>query len=133
MNANARNIKIHPKATSASTTYYDMNKDDEGYIYQWLMRFMANIAEEATFDSEIQREFFKRRPNTFPKGKNGPNSIASMLGGIVSAKLQNPNKNLSEPQLDVVEMIFDQIEKYYANDPDAPKTVRFQKSLFEGL
>ena len=125
-----RTIEIFPKATSANTTYYDMEPDDSAYIYKWLYRYLADMAELCTHDEEIKKEFFKRRPGLFPKGKNGPNSFASMLGGICSAKIANPNKDLSESQLDAVSLLFDLISDYYSSEEDPPKSVAFNKKLF---
>jgi len=126
-----RTIDIHPKHTNAGTQYYDMDPDDEAYIYKWLMRFQSDMGMESTWNTEVQQDWFKRRPSMYPKSVNGPNSHASILGGICSQKLENPNKNLSEPQLDAVERMFEVISQYYADLPDAPQAIRFQKKLFD--
>jgi hypothetical protein len=125
-----RTIKVFPKHTSANTQYFDMDTDDTVYIYNWLYRLLADMSEQSTYEPEFQREWFKRRLGVFPKGKNGPNSYASMLGGICSAKIQHPNKNLSAPQLDAVELFFDMIASFYADEEQPPTSVTFQKSLF---
>lgn len=125
-----RNIIVYPKQTSAGTQYYDMDSQDEVFIYNWLYRLNADMGEICTYDPELQRDWFKRRPGLFPKGQNGPNSYASILGGICSAKLQNVNKNLSEAQLDAVEQLFTIIADYYSEEPNAPIAIRFKKQLF---
>jgi hypothetical protein len=126
----SRTIEINPKATSSGCTYYDMESEDEAYIYRWMNRYLADMAEICTYEEAFKQDFFKRRPGLFPKGRNGPNSIASMLGGICSAKLQNPAKNLSDAQLDAVEYIMDQISDLYSEDEEKPKSVKFVKKLF---
>jgi len=126
----SRTIDVTPKHTSAKTQYWDMEPDDEAYVYTWLYRLLADMSELSTFDEDLKKEWFKRRPGSYPKGKQGPNSHASMLGGICSAKLKDPKKNLSDPQLDCVEDLFDIIADYYANEEDAPKSVTFHKKLF---
>lgn len=126
-----RQIKIVPKHTGAATQYYDLNADDEAYLYDWMIKFLADITEIATHNSEIQQEYFKRQPKAYPRGKQGPNSFASMLAGIISAKLHNPKHNLSEPLLEPIEDIFDTICSYYSNLPNAPERIQFRQSLFE--
>jgi hypothetical protein len=107
-----------------------MDADDEAYIYKWMYRLLADIAERATYDAELQRDWFKRRPGVYPKGQQGPNSHASILAGICSAKLKDPKKNLSTPQLDVVEQIMDVVAQYYDNDPEQPESVKFDRKIF---
>jgi hypothetical protein len=66
----------------------------------------------------------------YPKGQNGPNSHASILAGICSAKLRDAKKNLSTPQLDVVERMMDVAAQYYDDLPDAPDSVVFERKIF---
>ena len=122
-----RTVTIVPKQTSAGTQYYEMSAEDEAYIYNWLTQFLCDIGFESTFDEEWKREFFRRRADSFPKSRKGPNSIASMIGGILGDKCRNPARDLSEPQLDPIELIFDMIGQYY----EGVATVRFSKKLFE--
>lgn len=125
-----RTVKIYPKASQAGTQYYDLDRSDEEYIYHWLQRLLADITEESTYDEELRRDWFRRRPQDYPKGRNGPNSHASIIAGIVSAKLANPKKNISELQLSAIEQMFVLISQFYQDDPEQPKSIRFQKTLF---
>ena len=125
-----RVIKLYPKITSAKTQYYELDSKDDAYIHQWLIQFLADLTELATHDEELKKEWFRRKPNAYPKGQKGPNSTASMVAGIISAKIKNPNHNISEPQLTPLEDIFDTIEFMYADEPNAPQRIKFQKSLF---
>ena len=125
-----RIITILPKVTSAKTQYYDMSDDDTAYIYDWLIRFLADLTELATHDEELKKEWFKRQPKLYPKGVKGPNSTASMVAGIISAKLSNPKHNISDPQLEPLESIFEMIEVLYSGADNPPQSIRFQKSLF---
>ena len=126
----SRTIAVYPKTTNADTQYWDIDADDEAYIYQWLYRLMSDMQELATYDAELQREWFKRRPGIYPKGKQGPNSHASILGGICSAKLRDSKKNLSTPQLDVVQVMMDIVAQQYSAEPNAPASVVFEKKIF---
>ena len=123
-----RTIKLLPKITAAQTQYYEMDPEDSAYIQHWLIRFLADISELATYHKEIAREYFRRQPRQLPKGRHGPNSIASMIGGIVSQTLQNPNRNLSEPQLEPLEQIFDIMQPLY-EDEKLPR-IRFERSIY---
>jgi len=126
----SRTVAVYPKSTGANTQYWDMDANDEAYIYKWMYRLLADIAERATYDAELQRDWFKRRPGVYPKGQQGPNSHASILAGICSAKLRDSKKNLSTPQLDVVEQIMDVVAQYYDNDPEQPESVKFDRKIF---
>ena len=126
----SKTITVTPKISSAKTQYWDMEPEDEAYIYKWLYRLLADMSELSTHDEELKKEWFKRRPGSYPKGIKGPNSHASMIGGICSAKLKDANKNLSDAQLDCVEDLFDIIADFYSDEEDAPKSVTFRKQLF---
>ena len=127
----SRKVVITAKNSAAGTQYWDIDSpDDETYIYKWLYRLVCDMSENCTYDSELQREWFRRRPGLYPKGKNGPNSHASIIGGICSAKLMYPNKNLSTPQLDAVEEMFDIVANYYSNEENPPTSIGFEKKIF---
>jgi len=120
-----------PKHTGAGTQYYEIDYEEECYLYDWMIKFLADITEVATHNPDIQREYFQRKPKLFPKGQHGPNSFASMLAGILSTKLHNPKHNLSEPVLESIELIFDTLVEYYKDLPNAPERIQFRQSLFE--
>lgn len=128
----SRRIAAYPKITRADTEYWDIDPEDEAYIYHWLMTLLADTAEMATYDQDLQREWFRRRPGVWPKGRCGPNSHASMLGGICGARLRDPAKNLSTAQLDAVECLFDVIAQQYADitDQPPPESVVFERKIF---
>lgn len=128
---NYRTIIVVPKATAANTQYYDISTDDEAYIYEWLIRFLAELSETATHDEELKKEWFRRRPDQFPRGKNGPNSIASMLGGIIAAKMINGRHNFSDATLDAVESLFSGMAGYYSELDTPPQPIKFRRTLFE--
>lgn len=128
----SRTIDVYPKHSSANTQYYEMDSKDEAWMYYWLHRVLSDMNEECTWDPEVCKDWHKRRPNTFPKSWNGPNSYASIIGGICRMKLQNAKKNLSEPQLESVELVFQFIAQYYDSkeETEKPEAIRFLKKLF---
>lgn len=125
-----KHIPIIPKITRANTQYYELAADDEAYIYTWLTRFLGDCAELATQDAELQRDLFRRRPDVLPRGRRGPNSVASFIGGVIAAKMANPRHNLSESLLDPLENIFEIIARQYSEDDPAPEPIRFRRELF---
>ena len=124
-----RTIKCYPKSTSADTQYWDMDTADEQYVYDLLTRYMADMMEKATHESEM-RDLFFQKSEVFPLARGRRlNSIASTIGGIVGARIRNPQKNLSTPQLDILEVIIDVIADHYSQEPEPPQAVVFAKSL----
>lgn len=122
-----RTIRIFPKQTAARTIYYDMNDEDSAYLYRWLMQFLCDMTELATHDADFQKIWMRRRPGTFPKGASGPNSLASMIGGIAGARLNNHKHNISEPQLDPLVAIFNELVPMYEDLEDRPQRIEFEK------
>jgi len=130
-------VPIFPKETSAKTQYYELDSDCEEYIYYWLERFLADASEVITHDEELRNMLLKRKPKLFPKGKRGPNSILSFTGGMVANKKVNDDKNISEPQLEGLEFLFNLMSNYYHNNnqPHVGKfkeclPIQFRKSFF---
>ena len=126
-----RTIRIWPKQTAAKTIYYDISDEDSAYLYRWLMQFLCDMTELATHDTDYQRIWMRRRPGTFPRGQNGPNSLASMIAGIAGAKLTNHRHNISEPQLDALVAIFTELVPMYEDLEDRPERIEFEKVLNE--
>ena len=124
-----RTIRIFPRRTQARTQYYDMSDEDSAYLYRWLMQFLCDMTELATHDADYQRLWMRRRPGTFPRGQAGPNSLASMIAGIAGARLQNPQHNISQPQLDAIQTIFNELVPMYEDLEDRPERVEFERVL----
>ena len=123
-----KEIAVYEKSTSAMTQYYTLSLEDEIYIYDWLQLFAADMCEVITRDSDMQRELLRRRPNVFPKGKSGPNSVLSFAGGMIANKKRNSKQNLSEPQLDSIEYMFEIIARHYYDEDDC-LPIKFIRSI----
>jgi hypothetical protein len=121
---NKKIVPAFPKNTSANTQYWELNDQDRAHLLEWMIRFLADIQEECTANADLQREYYRRRPNSFPKGRLGPNSIASMLGGIVNQLFAG--RDLSTPMLDATESLFDIIVNYY----DDLEAIKFDRRLW---
>lgn len=124
-------ITIMPKHTMARTQYYDMDAQDENYIYTWLITFLADMTELASHNNDVMKEFFTRKNSQLPRGRQGTNSHASFIAGIISAKMHNVNHNISEPQLSAIEHVFDVLVPYYSDCDSPPQPIRFRIKLFD--
>jgi len=124
-----REITLTPKITMARTQYYDMSNEDSAYIYEWLIKFLADATELATHDAGLKKEWFATHAKQWPRGRKGANSLASTVAGIVAHKMHNPSHNISEPLLQSIETIFDLIHDLYEQLPNSPQTVRFKISF----
>lgn len=127
----AREINIYPKQTGAGTQYYEMEAEDESYLYKWMIRFLGDMSEQATKDPGFCHHWHLPRPKELPRGKGGANSLASILGGIVAAKVKNQDRDLSDPQLAPIEILFGMIEEYYKDESPRPEAVSFKKQIFK--
>jgi hypothetical protein len=116
-------IPLWPKSTQANTQYWAMEPEDRAWLLEHMMRFLAEMAEVMTHEAEMAREMLRRRPTGYPRGRQGPNSHASMLGGIVLTLLDG--RDLSTPTLDAVEALTD-IMAHYTDQP----RVQFQRGLW---
>jgi hypothetical protein len=123
-----RTVPVYPKNTRANTQYWDMAAEDRAYIMEWLIKFMANMCEVATREADIQRDWFRRRPGRWPKGQFGPNSDASMLGGIVDQLLKGNDP--STVHLDAIEQLMDTVSQMYSDDEAAVQSVKFDRKIF---
>lgn len=121
-----KSIAAYPKNTGANTQYWEMSAEDRSYIFEHLVRYLANIQEAITADSSLLTDFYKRRPSRWPRGRFGPNSDASMLGGLVDQLLKG--NDLTTNQLDAVEQMFDTISQMY--EEEGLTGIRFDRRIF---
>lgn len=118
-----RKIVITPKNTAANTQYWEMSAEDRAWLMVSFMEFLTDIQEIATHDDMIRQEMFRRRPSTYPRGRRGPNSHASMLGGITRTLLDG--RDITTAHIDVIEALSDLVAAYDHSEP-----VRFERRLW---
>lgn len=102
-----------------SKPYVDISEEDQAWIYTETIRVFALMGSlNQADDIETFAVFIKQRPAVFPKGKKepGPNSVFSMLAGILNNYTQNAGKypsgyRLTLTQLQAVEAAFDFVSK----------------------
>ena len=127
----AKIIKYTPKVTSARTEYREIDKDDLADIHQQLIRWLAVISELDMSRNEdlraVRDQWAHRRTSSLPKGKEGENTPASFIGGIVNNMIFGQQRDLSSKQCDGVEYI----SKWMAEvDPEGSQSIRFQIGMF---
>ena len=109
----------------------DILKEDEAYLYGQLIRAMGIVSDANQRKGGAWEDLTKRCPKLFSKGKNGPNSIFSILAGILSNYHENLNQygicRLSKKQMDDLEVATLLLN---AHDNTFPK-IKFKQSLFE--
>jgi len=84
------------------------------------------MAEVVTYSTGARDFWFDPRPQELPRGRQGYNSYGSIIGGIITAKLHQPDRNLSEPQLQALERIFAVAAEYFEDIP----RVEFRRRLW---
>lgn len=106
---NTRIIKYIPKITSARTEYREIDAEDMAWLQTELIRWLATSAEIQQRRDEDAEYFHKhwwcKRTQTLPKGKNGPNSPQSFIGGLVNNLVFGTQRDLSDRQMDSIQMI----------------------------
>lgn len=105
-----RKIPIWPKNTGAGTQYWEMADEDRAWLLEHMTRFMAAMSELITYDNDLRAEILRRRGTGYPRGRMGPNSHASMLGGVIMTLLDG--RDITTPQLDAIETLTDLISVY---------------------
>jgi hypothetical protein len=121
------NIKYMPKITTARTEYREIDEKDLKDIQQQLIRWLAVIAElDMTHDEDlraVREQFLHRRTASLPAGREGQNTPASFIGGIVNNMLFGSQRDLSARQMEGIEYV----SKWMAEiDPEHSVSYRFQ-------
>lgn len=125
--ANVRTIKYVPKITSAKTEYREIDAKDLADIHQQLIRWLAVIGElDMTHDEDlraVREQWAHRRSKSLPRGREGENTPASFVAGIINNMIFGDQRDLSDRQMEGIEYI----SKWMAEiDPDHSVSYRFQ-------
>ena len=122
-----RTIKYVPKATSARTEYREIDPSDLAEIHQQLIRWLAIMSElDMSHDEDmraVREQFWHRRTKVLPSGKEGMNTPASFIGGIVNNMMFGEQRDISARQMEGIEYI----SKWMVEiDPEKSVSFRFQ-------
>lgn len=100
----ARNIKYFPKSTSARTTYLELDDDDLAWLKSELIRWLSVMTESATTHNEVWKEilalYWNKRTQSLPKSKDGANSPATFVAGLINNLVFGSQRDISERQME---------------------------------
>jgi hypothetical protein len=100
----AKHIKYFPKNTSARTTYLELNDDDLAWLKTELIKWLASMTESATRHDELWKEvlglYWNKKTQTLPKSKEGPNSPATFIAGLINNLVFGAQRDISERQME---------------------------------
>lgn len=123
-----KTIKYIPKVTSAKTEYREIDPSELAEVHQQLIRWLAIMSEaDMSHDEDIRavrEQFWHRRTKSLPSGKEGMNTPASFIGGIVNNMMFGTQRDLSDRQCEGIEYV----SKWMA-EIDSEKSVSFRFQL----
>ena len=109
MATNQRNIRYINKHTSANTNYREVSEEDMAFIQQELIRWLAVMSELDMARDEDSRwvrdHWWHKRTDTLPKGREGQNTPASFIGGLVNNMVFGTQRDLTDKQMDAIQNI----------------------------
>lgn len=122
-----KTVKFVPKATSARTEYREIDEKDMAEIQQQMIRWLAVMSEaDMSHDEDVRavrEQFWHRRLDALPKGKEGLNTPASFIGGLVNNMIFGEQRDFSSRQMEAIEYI----SKWMVEiDPEKSFSYRFQ-------
>lgn len=104
-----RLIKFVPKITSARTEYREISTEDMAFIQQELIRWLALMSElDMARDEDskwVRDQWWHKRSDTLPRGKEGQNTPGSFVGGLVNNIVFGNQRDLSDKQMDAIQNI----------------------------
>lgn len=108
----------------------DLREEDTAWLYNEIIRSMGVFSRLAQRKCDVWTDVTARQPKGFSKGKHGPNSIFSILAGILANYVENTRKygvcRLSKKQIQDLETAFTLLP--YVDDSFS--RIRFKQSLF---
>lgn len=103
-----KKIYYSKKQTSANTQYTTISTVDKITIMQTLLQLLCLINEGDTTNDKLLKECINTchsRTTGLPKSRNGQNSIASYLGGLIYNLKFGTQRDYTEIQLEAIQKI----------------------------
>jgi len=101
-----RNIRYIPKVTQARTEYREISIEDMAFVQQELIRWLAAMSElDMSRDEDskwVRDQWWHKRTETLPKGREGQNTPASFVGGLVNNLVFGDQRDLTDKQMDAI-------------------------------
>lgn len=110
----------------------DMHPDDSSWYFEQLVEWCDYISSAGqTKDEFLWDALAKRRPKHLHKGRNGPNSVVSVVTGLLANYWRNTKQygacRLSRKQMEDLEFISN---LFSAIDNQRFAQIQFQQTLF---
>jgi hypothetical protein len=122
----AHTINYDPKTTNAKTQYNRLESKDMDLVQAELIRYLSLMGElSKNRDREVQNiisQWYRKRTQTLPKGKDGWNTPESFISGLLNNIMFGSQNDLSQIQMDALENISANMELIY----DAVKGLELQ-------
>jgi len=118
-----RQIAIKPKINSANTTYYDMAQADKDWLFNTIQKYAGIFLEESHSREDFRCVFFTPNKDLSKyidktTGKHAYNSYAKFMGGLIyNYQKYNGKNDVSKPQLNSIEELFELFNNYDAVCP----------------
>lgn len=139
----AHQINYDPKTTQAKTQYNKLDKRDMDLVQAELIRYLSLMGElSKNRDREVQNiinQWYRKRTQTLPKGKDGWNTPESFISGLLNNIMFGNQNDLSQIQMDALEnisanmsLIYDAVKglELQPNTKDIEK-LEFRQRLFQ--
>jgi len=104
-------IRYLPKTTGAKTEYREITDEDSEFILRQLIEILAHMAEYDRLRDQdsvwVRDQWWHRRTAKISKGRDGPNSPCSLVGGIIHNFMFKtpPQRDLTPHQMEDLETI----------------------------
>lgn len=99
-------IKYIPKHTTAQTNYRTITEEDMTFLQTELVRWtvkMGEISIQRDTDSKwVFNQWWNKRTDTLPKGRNGQNTPASFISGVLANTMFGEQRDLTDKQMDAI-------------------------------
>lgn len=104
-----KTIKFIPKHTTAHTNYRTITEEDMTFLQTELVRWtvkMGEISIDRDTDSKwVFNQWWNKRTETLPKGRNGQNTPASFVAGVLANTMFGEQRDLTDKQMDAIQSI----------------------------
>lgn len=113
-----KEIEYTIKITTANTDYTMIDDNDKTFIMRTLIKILASISEaDNNKDMKDITSIFHAKSTKLPRSKNGQNSIASFIGGLVNNIHFGTQRDYTTIQLSAIQQITGAINEIFTNIP----------------
>ena len=102
-------ITYTPKITSATTEYRTLDKEDLIFVQSELVRWSSIMNElDVTKDEDYawaRDHWWHKKTKDLPRSKEGLNTPASFIGGVLNNTVFGTQRDLTAKQMDAIQSI----------------------------